>query len=124
VKSASLCLAALLLWSCSKNIDTSEAVKEGVLKDIAKKVDVGSMDINVDSVAFRDKEADAKVSFRPKGAATSQSIIINYVLERQGDEWRIRSRSMQAHEQSVPSGQPDPEALPPGHPRTGNSPRP
>ena len=68
MKLAPICLAALCLAGCSKNIDTPEAVKEGVIKDIAKKVDVQSMDVNVDSVSFREKEADAKVSFKPKGA--------------------------------------------------------
>ena len=117
MKSALICLAALCLVSCSKNIDTPEAVKEGVIKDIAKKVDVQSMDVSVDSVSFREKEADAKVSFRPKGAPASQSITMNYSLERQGDEWHIKSRTMQAsHDQQAP-GQ---TALPPGHPGAGN----
>lgn len=110
-----VCLAALCLAGCSKNIDTPEAVKEGVIKDIAKKVDVGAMDVSVDSVSFREKEADAKVSFKPKGAPASQAIVMNYSLERQGDEWRIKSRNMQAHEQQ----QPGQTALPPGHPTTG-----
>jgi hypothetical protein len=144
VKFARICLAALCLAGCSKNIDTPEAVKEGVLKDIAKKVDVGAMDVNVDSVSFREKEADAKVSFKPKGAPVSQSITMNYSLERQGDEWRIKSRSMQAHEQSAhpPAesdadfirrmtgrtqplpGTPGQTALPPGHPSVDNSQKP
>jgi hypothetical protein len=105
----------MCLAGCSKNIDTPEAVKEGVIKDIAKKVDVGAMDVNVDSVSFREKEADAKVSFKPKGAPTSQSITMNYALERQGDEWHIKSRNMQAHEQQ----QPGETVLPPDHPVAG-----
>ena len=63
MKPAILCLAALLLAGCAKNIDNPEAVKEGIVKDIAKKVDVGNMDVNVDSVSFRDSGADATVSF-------------------------------------------------------------
>jgi hypothetical protein len=118
VKLATIFLAALVLAGCAKNIDTPEAVKEGVIKDIAKKVDVQSMDVNVDSVSFREKEADAKVSFRPKGAAASQSITMNYSLERQGDEWHIKSRNMQAHAQEQP-GAPGQTALPPGHPPAG-----
>lgn len=111
---ASICLAALLLAACSKNIDTPEAVKEGVIKDIAKKVDVGSMDVNVESVDFREKDAVAKVSFKPKGGPATQSITMNYVLERQGDEWHIKSRDMETHgkQPSTASG----ETLPPGHP--------
>jgi hypothetical protein len=118
VKFAPICVAALCLAGCAKNIDTPEAVREGVLKDIAKKVDVQAMDVNVDSVSFREKEADAKVSFRPKGADRSQSITMNYSLERQGDEWRIKSRNMQAHEGQQP-GAPGQTALPPGHPAPG-----
>jgi hypothetical protein len=117
VKLAPICLAALCLAGCSKNIDTPEAVKEGVIKDIAKKVDVQAMDVNVDSVSFREKEADAKVSFRPKGAPVSQSITMNYALERQGDEWHIKSRNMLAHDQQQ-SGQ---TALPAGHPPSGTA---
>jgi hypothetical protein len=111
VKLAPICLAALMLAGCSKNIDNPEAVKEGVIKDIAKKVDVQSMDVNVDSVSFREKEADAKVSFRPKGAPASQSITMNYQLERQGDEWHIKGRSMMNHEGAAAQG-----TMPPGHP--------
>ena len=115
MKFASICLAALCLAGCSKNIDTPEAVREGVIKDIASKVDVQAMDVNVDSVSFREKEADAKVSFKPKGAPSSQSITMNYSLERQGDEWHIKNRNMEAHGQ-----QPGQNALPSGHPTTGS----
>jgi hypothetical protein len=120
VKSALLCLAAILLAGCSKNIDTPEAVKEGVLKDIAKKVDVQSMDVNVDSVSFREKEATAKVSFKPKGAPSGQSIVMDYQLERDGDEWKIKGRTMQGHDAhgqaggDAPAGAQTP--LPAGHP--------
>jgi hypothetical protein len=118
VKSALLCLAAIVLAGCAKNIDTPEAVKEGVLKDIAKKVDVQSMDVNVDNVSFQEKEANAQVSFKPKGMPKSQSIVMNYQLVREGNEWKIKSRSMQGHEQAAAQqetgeGQP---GLPPGHP--------
>jgi hypothetical protein len=118
VKLAPICFAALVLAGCTKNIDNSEAVKEGVIKDIAKKVDVQSMDVNVDSVSFREKEADAKVSFKPKGGDASQSITMTYQLERQGDEWHIKGRSMMTHEGAgAPPGQPGSSAgLPAGHP--------
>ena len=106
----------LCLAGCSKNIDTPEAVKEGVIKDIAAKVDIKAMDISVDSVSFREKEATAQVSFRPKGSPpNSQGITMNYALVRQGDEWHIKGRNMQGHEQQQPGVQP---AMPPGHPTT------
>ena len=115
MKSGTLLLAALLLAGCSKNIDTTEAVKDGIIKDISKKVDVGTMDINVDSVSFKENEADATVSFMPKGGGASQAMTIAYKLERQGDEWRIKSRNMASHGQQQ-AGQPGQTALPAGHP--------
>jgi hypothetical protein len=131
VKSAALCLAALLLAGCSKNIDTTEAVRDGVIKDISKKgLDVATMDINVDSVSFREKEADATVSFTPKGAPRSQSMVMSYALERHGDEWHIKSRSMlaphdgQAGQTGLPPVHPSAGTpLPPGHPSTGDLPK-
>jgi len=119
VKPAILCLAALLLAGCAKNIDNPEAVKEGIVKDIAKKVDVGNMDVNVDSVSFRDSGADATVSFRPKGAPVSQSMTMNYQLERQNGEWHVKSRNMEMHGQQqatqAPPLQPGQTTLPAGH---------
>ncbi len=113
MKSATILLAALLLAGCSKNIDTTEAVKEGIIKDIGNKVSIGNMDINVDSVSFRENEADAQVSFMARGAPRSQGMTINYVLERKGDEWRIKSRNMNRHDEQKPG---QAQALPPGHP--------
>jgi hypothetical protein len=121
VKLAPFLLAALLLAGCSKNIDTTEAVREGVIKDISKKVDVGSMDINVDSVSFRQNEADAQVSFMPKGGGRSQAITMTYLLERQGDEWHIKNRNMNSHTQQQQPGQ---GALPAGHPTVSGTPQP
>jgi len=69
-------IAALSLAACAKNIDTEDAVKQGVIKDISSKVDISAMDVNVDSVSFRDKEADARMSFRPKGN-TGAGIVMN-----------------------------------------------
>lgn len=119
MKLATFLLAVSLagcLAGCSKNIDTPEAVKAGVIKDIAKKVDVDSMDVSVDSVSFREKEAEAKVSFWPKGGDRSQAITMNYQLARQGDEWRIKSRDMDMHHQQQ-AGAAGSGELPAGHPQ-------
>ncbi len=119
-------LAFVALTGCSKNIDNLEAVKQGVIKDIAKGVSVGSMDVNVASVSFRGKEADAVVTFAPKGGKPMMSM--NYTMERKGDEWHIKARAsgdIQKHAaQQAPAagsaGAAPPingtEPLPPGHP--------
>ena len=126
MKSFAFCLAALLLAGCSKNIDTTEAVKDGIIKDIASKktVDVNTMDVTVDSVSFREKEADAIVSFTPKGMPHSQSMSMSYALERQGDEWHIKTRAMVTpHDQEAPGQSPHGD-LPPGHPGAGDPSKP
>jgi hypothetical protein len=112
-------LAAALLAGCSKNIDTPEAVKQGVIKDIAKKVDVGNMDVTVESVSFRGKEATAMIAFKPRGGDPKQAITMNYTMEKQGDEWHVKGRDMQRHQAVQPgAGAPGGQQLPPGHPST------
>jgi len=127
VKSVLIGTAAFLaLVGCSgKNVDTLEAVKQGVIKDIAKSINVGAMDVNVVSVSFRDKEADAVVQFAPKGGTAAQGLTMNYTMERQGAEWHIKKRAqndLQKHAAQSPQGMGggapggDSQQLPPGHP--------
>jgi hypothetical protein len=126
---------ALLAGCSSRNIDTLDAVKQGVIRDISKNVNVAAMDVNVVSVSFRDKEADAVVSFAPKGGSAAQGLTMNYTLERKGSEWHIKSRAQSelqkhaAQAQQAPADggagamQPAPGAaqgqLPAGHPALG-----
>jgi hypothetical protein len=123
VKSLALCIVALVLAGCAKNIDTPEAVKQGIIQDIGKKVDIQNMDVSVNSVSFREKEATANVSFRPKGGDPTQSITMTYSMERKGDEWHVKDRKMQGHESTpLPAGHPamgEGQTLPPGHPAMG-----
>jgi hypothetical protein len=122
-------LAAILLAAgCSRNVDTPEAVKRGVIHDLSKKMDVQNMDVSVDSVSFRDREADAVVSFAPKGAPRQQGMSMRYRMQRSGDEWHIASRSsgdLQHHaEQQTGAeqqmGAQNNGALPAGHPSIGS----
>jgi hypothetical protein len=129
-------IALVALAGCSKNIDTTDAVKQGVLRDIPKDVNVGNMDVNVVSVSFRGQEADAVVSFAPKGGQPMMSM--NYTMERKANEWHIKKRAtgdIQKHAAQAPGG---PGAgssmggsappltgnetqLPPGHPPMGGA---
>jgi hypothetical protein len=103
-----IALALLVLAGCSnRNVDSLEAVKQGVLRDISKNINVAAMDVNVVSVSFRDKEADAVVSFAPKGGSAAQGLTMNYTMERKGDEWHIKSRAqsdLQKHAAQAPPG--------------------
>jgi hypothetical protein len=113
-------LAAILLAAgCSSNVDTPEAVKQGVINDLSKRMDIQNMDVSVDSVSFRDREADAVVSFAPKGAPRSQGMSMRYKMQRSGNQWHIASRSsgdIQRHAQGGQSG----GELPAGHPSIGS----
>ncbi|MBV8819136.1 MAG: hypothetical protein JO022_12315 [Acidobacteriaceae bacterium] len=120
--------AAFFLAGCSKSIDTPEAVKQGVIRDLSKRVDVQNMDVNVNSVSFRGKEAEALVSFAPKGGNPSSGLTMRYTLEREGNEWRIKGRSqgdLNRHTQGMTEhpGEGGQMQLPPGHPALGGNPQ-
>ena len=116
--------ALIAIAGCSKkNVDSLEAVRQGVIKDISKNVNVGAMDVNVVSVSFRDKEADAVVQFAPKGGTPQQGLTMNYTMERQGAEWHIKKRAqndLQRHAGQAPAPA-DGAQLPPGHPPTSGT---
>lgn len=126
-------LALAALTACSHgNVDSLEAVKQGVIRDIGKNVNIGAMDVNVVSVSFRDNEADAVVSFAPKGGTAAQGLTMKYTMARQGSEWHIKSRAqadIQRHAgQAQPGGgmesAPDMGQMPAGHmpiPQNGQS---
>ena len=78
-------------------------------------LDVNSMDIEIASVTFRKDEADAVVSFKPKGSNDpATGMKMNYTLERKGDQWVVKGRSgmgagmgdKNPHGGGMPSGMP------------------
>ena len=123
----------LCLLGCNKgNIDTKEAVRQGVIDYLAGRsnLNVTSMNVEVTSVTFKENEADAMVSFAPKGGAPGQPISIPYTLERKGNRWVVKARpgggqnphgapmgenphgAMPPASGAMPGG----SAMPPGHP--------
>lgn len=86
--------AVLLLVSagCQKNVQTNDAVLKGVKQHLAnnKGLNIDSMDIQITKVAFRDTEADATVSFRPKGGDAAADMEMKYTLERKGNDWVVK----------------------------------
>lgn len=71
-----------------------------------------SMKIDVVSVSFRDKEADAVVSVSPKEGGAG--IQMNYSLLMEGGKWVVKPATANPHGNApMPSGQ-----MPPGHPPT------
>ncbi len=110
----------LALCACSRNIDNQEAVRQAVLDYLAKRsFNVSSMQVDVVSVSFRQNEADATVSFRPKDAQSGQTgagMTMNYTLTKQGNAWVVKGRTgAQTPEHATESG--TTPNMPPGHPQ-------
>ena len=89
MKSLSLVAAALLLASCSKNIQTTEAVRQGVMdymNTVAPTIglDVSNMTIDVPAVTFDHDHARATVTVKPKTVDVPGMELV-YNLDRKGD---------------------------------------
>src|SRR2546427_12225673 len=52
-----------------------------------------SMDVDVTSIAFKGKEADATVSFRPKGSGPGSGLQMRYTLEQKSGKWVVKEKS-------------------------------
>jgi hypothetical protein len=115
-------IGLLALCACGGAPQTKEAVRQAIIDHLAKRSDmvVSSMDIDVASVSFRQNEADAVVSFRPKGSA-SGGMQMNYTLERQGREWIVKTKKESGGSPHGAAPQPAGD-LPPGHPPVPNPP--
>jgi len=109
-----LCLP-LLTIGCSQNVHNKDAVRQGIIDHLSARkgldLDMSAMDVDVTSVAFRENEADATVSFRPKGAKGG-GMQMKYTLERKGNLWAVKSK---AEAGGSPHGGGGGD-LPPGHP--------
>ena len=116
-------------------------MRQGVIDYLSQRTDLNMkmMQVDVTSVSFRQDEADATVSFRPKGAAGG-GMQMRYTLERQGGRWVVKGKGRPGAGQEphgkmpaggmpgagqsphggampggMPGGTPNPD-LPPGHP--------
>lgn len=121
----------MLLAGCSKNIDTTDAVRQGVMdymNTIAPKIglDLNSMQVDVTAVTFEQDHAHATVTFTPK-ISGSKGMQLSYNLDRKGDKWVVNGNAQSAGSMHGTQGSPEGAApgtstvpqgtqLPPGHP--------
>jgi len=117
VKTLVLLLAVVLLAACSKDIQNTEAVRQGVVDYLQQRnaetgLDVNSLVVTVTSVSFEQDVARATVAFSPKSAPNVTGMSMNYVLDRKGDKWVVKGR--QVNPGNPHSG----GEMPPGHPGT------
>lgn len=117
---------------CSRDINNKEAVKQAVIDHLSSRkgldLDLSSMDVDVSSVSFKAGEAEAQVSFRPRGSQNASAAMeMRYTLERAGSQWKVKGKGSSGagdpHGSAPPQAAPHgtelpgaPQALPPGHP--------
>ena len=115
-----LILCALLAAACNRAPKNNEAIRQAVVEHLQKNtgLDLNAMTVEVTSVQYRDKEADAVVSFQPKNAPGG-GMSMNYTLETQGGKWVVRKRAGSEMGHGGPEGGPAGGQMPPGHPPAG-----
>ena len=106
---------------CNRGIQNEDAVKQGVVDHLSSRTDLNmsQMQVVVTAVSFRENEADATVSFRPKGGGASSGIEMKYTLERKDNRWVVKGKASSPHGQMPPPGMQNPvpgQSMPPGHP--------
>lgn len=109
--------AGLLAGGCGGPANTPEAVRRAILDHLASRPDLDLKGIQVDvaTVSFREEQADALVSFRPR-SGEGEPFQMRYTLERKGGRWVVKSKAQAG---GMPHGAAG--ALPPGHPDVGGS---
>jgi len=113
---ALLALAAGLLGCHRAGIETEPAVRQALQRYLASRpnLNMSSMDLEVTGLKFRQRTAEADVTFRAKGD-TKAVMSIRYTLRRQGNAWEVEPQSAAHGGMTPPVGSPAPE-LPAGHP--------
>jgi hypothetical protein len=123
-----LALALVVLFSagCKKNIQNNDAVQQAIVNHLSKNkgISLGGMEIAVKTVNYRENEADAVVSFKPKGGDEMSGMEMRYTLERKNNEWAVKAKADSGgHGATAPmGGMPGGGgAMPPGHPPMGGA---
>jgi hypothetical protein len=83
----------LCLAGCNRGVQNKDAVRQGVLDHLAQRqMNVASMNVEVTSVQFNGNQADATVSFYPKGGNATQGMSMRYQLEQKDGRWVVMGR--------------------------------
>jgi hypothetical protein len=92
-------------------------VRQGILDHLASRpdLDLKGIQVEIASVAIRENEADAVVSFRPR-RGQGEAFQMRYTLERKGGRWVVKSKGQAG---GMPHGAG--MGLPPGHPDIGGA---
>lgn len=95
------CLALLLVTATgcgnsAANLNSKEAIRKAVVEHLSTRkgldLDMSAMDLEIGDVSFRTDEAEAAVSFRPKGSQAA-AMTMKYQLTREGSAWKVRPKA-------------------------------
>jgi hypothetical protein len=125
---AMLVLVSCALSGCNRASQSKEAIRAGVIDYVSGKVNVGAMEVDVTSIDFKGKEADATVAFRAKGADPASGLQMRYTLEQKSGKWVVKEKAQAGGsphgatmnpggEPASPHGNSGAGNLPSGHPR-------
>ncbi len=111
----------MLLAACSKDIQNSDAVKQGVIDYLQERksqtgLDMNLMQVDVVSVSFEKDQARATMMFRPKTGADAAGMQLAYTLHRKGNAWVVQPNNEAGANPHGGAGGGEPSALPPNHP--------
>lgn len=116
-----LIVAFCILTGCRSNLENRDQVRTDLMDYLSKRtgLDLKSLDIDVTKVEFKNDQAKATVSFRPKGDTSIQGgMVMIYTLASKGGHWVVIGRSdSQGH--GFGGAPVEPDNLPPGHPASG-----
>jgi hypothetical protein len=113
---ATLVLAGCALSACNHASQSQEAIRAGVIDYVAAKVNVGAMEVDVTSIDFKGKEADATVTFRAKGADPATGLQMRYTLEQKSGKWVVKDKAQAGGSPHGAATNPGAGQLPAGHP--------
>ncbi len=116
---------------CNRSVENPEAVRTAILDYLSsqKGLNVAAMQVDVTALTFRQNEADATVSFRPKGTSGGSGMTFSYTLEKKGNGWVVKGKTESGGTPhgaagQMPGGMPGaaPGAMPSDHPDMGAAP--
>lgn len=85
----------LALSACNRGIQNKDAVRQGVLDYLTSRpnLSMGGMTVDVTNVTFKDNQAEAQVSFTPKGGPAGGGMTMRYTLEQKNNKWSVVSKA-------------------------------
>jgi hypothetical protein len=82
------------LVSCKKQESDTDGIRSGINEHLAglKTLNLGAMDMNIQSVTIQGNQAQAQVEFRPKsGGPQGAGMQVAYSLEKQNGVWIVQT---------------------------------